>query len=346
MSTITKKVGKSGEKTYQVAIRLKGQKPVYKTFSALSRAKAWARKKEAELLIISEQNFSNPTLKEALAYYSDNYSKNAAKPEDEVRRANLFINSDMSSLRANEFKPNDVIQWIKTRTQKVKGDTAIRELTTLSNAIKVANVELNAGIYPEAVKEAKSYCRKNKLLVPSERREVRVSNSELETILNKSGSDALSDIAWFALYTGMRRGEIFNLEWSMLSTTDGKLTASLPASITKTSTARDVPILPVASEIIHSQVRQLHNNKVFSSFSDEGNISQAFTRAAQRAERPDINFHDLRHEATSRFFEMGLSTEQVMSITGHKDYRSIARYTHLSKESVTDALYKAAEGVK
>jgi len=28
--------------------------------------------------------------------------------------------------------------------------------------------------------------------------------------------------------------------------------------------------------------------------------------------------HDLRHEATSRFFEMGLSTEEVMRITGHK----------------------------
>ncbi|MHB8422318.1 MAG: tyrosine-type recombinase/integrase [Leptospirales bacterium] len=32
----------------------------------------------------------------------------------------------------------------------------------------------------------------------------------------------------------------------------------------------------------------------------------------------DITFHDLRHEATSRFFEKGLNPMQVSAITGHK----------------------------
>lgn len=45
----------------------------------------------------------------------------------------------------------------------------------------------------------------------------------------------------------------------------------------------------------------------------------------------------MRHEATSRFFEMGLSLMEVASITGHQDPRMLRRYTHLE---ATDLLKK------
>ena len=42
-----------------------------------------------------------------------------------------------------------------------------------------------------------------------------------------------------------------------------------------------------------------------------------------------LRFHDLRHEATSRLFEKGLSIMEVASITGHKSLAMLNRYTHL-----------------
>ena len=33
----------------------------------------------------------------------------------------------------------------------------------------------------------------------------------------------------------------------------------------------------------------------------------------------DLHFHNLRHEAKSRFFEMGLSVPEVALISGHQD---------------------------
>jgi integrase len=42
-----------------------------------------------------------------------------------------------------------------------------------------------------------------------------------------------------------------------------------------------------------------------------------------------LRFHDLRHEATSRFFEKGLNVMEVAAITGHRDLRMLQRYTHL-----------------
>ena len=56
----------------------------------------------------------------------------------------------------------------------------------------------------------------------------------------------------------------------------------------------------------------------------------AWVRARNKAEITDLRFHDLRHEAVSRFFEMGMSVPEVALISGHKDVRQLFRYTHLN----------------
>ena len=63
----------------------------------------------------------------------------------------------------------------------------------------------------------------------------------------------------------------------------------------------------------------------------------------QRYRRTDtgienMKFHDLRHEATSRFFEKGLNPVEVATITGHKDTRMLMRYTHLRAEDLVKKL--------
>ena len=60
----------------------------------------------------------------------------------------------------------------------------------------------------------------------------------------------------------------------------------------------------------------------------------AWNRARNKAGINDLRFHDLRHEAVSRFFEMGMSVPEVALISGHKDVRQLFRYTHLNPENV------------
>ena len=57
-------------------------------------------------------------------------------------------------------------------------------------------------------------------------------------------------------------------------------------------------------------------------------------RLIKRTGIVDLRFHDLRHEAISRFFEMGLSVPEVALISGHRDYRMLQRYTHLKAKDV------------
>jgi integrase len=64
----------------------------------------------------------------------------------------------------------------------------------------------------------------------------------------------------------------------------------------------------------------------------------AWKRLLNRSEIQSLHFHDLRHEAISRFFEMGLSVPEVALISGHRDYRMLARYTHLRTEDVAKKL--------
>ena len=63
-----------------------------------------------------------------------------------------------------------------------------------------------------------------------------------------------------------------------------------------------------------------------------------FLRLCRRLGIDDLRFHDLRHEATSRFFEKGLNPVEVATITGHKDTKMLMRYTHLRAEDLVARL--------
>ena len=52
----------------------------------------------------------------------------------------------------------------------------------------------------------------------------------------------------------------------------------------------------------------------------------------------DLHFHDLRHEAISRLFELGLNIPEVAVIPGHKDPRMLFRYTHVRAEELVKRL--------
>ena len=57
-----------------------------------------------------------------------------------------------------------------------------------------------------------------------------------------------------------------------------------------------------------------------------------------RAGVSGLRFHDLRHEAVSRFFEKGLNMPEVAAISGHRDPRMLMRYTHPKAEAIAAKL--------
>jgi integrase len=55
-------------------------------------------------------------------------------------------------------------------------------------------------------------------------------------------------------------------------------------------------------------------------------VTKTYSKAAERAGRSDLTFHDLRHVATTRLAPLHRDAVHLSKTTGHRDPRSLARY--------------------
>jgi integrase len=68
-------------------------------------------------------------------------------------------------------------------------------------------------------------------------------------------------------------------------------------------------------------------------------IIHAFRDAVSEKKFPDLRWHDLRHEAISRLFELtDLRDNEIMAITGHLTPALLTRYTHLRADRLGERL--------
>ena len=159
---------------------------------------------------------------------------------------------------------------------------------------------------------------KPKLNPPRERR-----LSEFEyTYLVKGNypQQTLRHIIEFAVETAMRGGEILNIK------PEHNKGQTLLIPETKNGHPRTIPLTKRALYI-------LENTQLPFPMSANA-VRLAWDRLKKKGNIKDLHFHDLRHEAISRFFEKGLSIPEVALISGHKDVRMLFRYTHLKAEDV------------
>ena len=168
---------------------------------------------------------------------------------------------------------------------------------------------------------------------PSKSRDRRLEDQEEKTLLKAAHEygGLITDIIIIAINTSMRRSEITALKWRNIDLQ--KRTARL--FDTKNGDNRTIPLNSDAVTVLKKQTRNL-NGYVFNIRPDS--ITQAFERVCKNANIKNLRFHDLRHEATSRFFELGLNIMEVSSITGHKDLAMLKRYTHLRAEDLVKKL--------
>lgn len=72
-------------------------------------------------------------------------------------------------------------------------------------------------------------------------------------------------------------------------------------------------------------------------------VANAWKRMCARAGIEDLRIHDLRHEAVSRAAESGLfpTVVDLQAFSGHRDVRSLLRYTHLCATQIAQTLDRA-----
>jgi len=161
-----------------------------------------------------------------------------------------------------------------------------------------------------------------------------------------------------ALETAMRKGELLDLRWKDIDFDKHQMKCKNKDPKGETL-VRYVPVSSRAIEILNQLPRSV-NGRVFQT--TENAIKLAFPRACKRACKhvhehesgknkkcrckgiEGLRFHDLRHEAISRFVESGLFTDvQVAAITGHKTLQMLKRYAHMRPSDLANLLDKAAQ---
>lgn len=130
--------------------------------------------------------------------------------------------------------------------------------------------------------------------------------------------------ATFALEMGCRRSEQYRLEWKDYDRALG----TIWLADAKNGRGRYILLTLVAQTVLDQLPGRAEGGKIFKITGDQ--LKQAFENARERAARhalvtgcPDLasvrtlRWHDLRHEAISRCFDAGWTSEQVMDFSGH-----------------------------
>ncbi len=332
---------------WQARVRLNGHDTKTKTFTTRAEALAWARATEQTLSTEppgeteAKQLAGAVLLRQGLLRYQDEITprKRGARIEHYIIRG--LLKDPIADLPIGKITAVDVTAWRNRRLKKVQSGTVLRAWNLLHHLFEVARREWGL-----AVDNPAHIARRPKPPIPRDRRLREGELEALDAACDATRTPWLKPLIYLAIDTGMRKGEILLMTWSDVNLADGHI--FIPAVNTKTSKARTVPLSPRARGYLEgltppdlksgsagTKYATACKARVFPITPNAAKLS--WQRTLKRAHIEDLHFHDLRHEATSRFFEMGLDTMEVAAITGHETLQ-LKRYTHIKTRRLVDRM--------
>ena len=325
MATIRKRGSK-----WEAQIRRKGHRTVSRSFDTQTDANTWARRIEVGLelgnLELPERSKTEIKLGDLVERYLAEVTKDKRGREPEEYRLRRFLTHPICSKRVTELKTEDFATYRDQRLRQVVPSSVKRELAVIQHMIEVAKSEWGIPLRDNPLSDLR-------LNVPNDQRDRRLQPGELDRILSAASATRtkhLSEIILFAIETGMRRGEIVSIRWRDVDLQR----RSVRLTQTKNGRPRSIPLSKAAMGLLPVQ-NGSHEDAEARVFPITGNaLRLAWERVKKRAGIEDLRFHDLRHEAISRFFEKGLSVPEVASISGHRDLRMLQRYSNARNEVI------------
>jgi len=314
---------------WQVQIRRQGHQSS-RTFRLRTDAKLWARQVEAELdrggLPTDSRRLRSHTLADLLRRYEAEVVPRKRSADREVYMLRVILRHPVAQVSLHLLTTTEIAKYRDHRLALVKSDTVRRELAIVRHCIEVARNEWGFVLPSNPVQQVKMPRAGN----PRQRRAYPGELEKLLTACEGSRSRWLPAIIQLAVETGMRRSELLAMRWE-----DVDLEArTVLLRNTKNGFPRTVPLSPRALNIMKEMPRR--GPTVFTISANA--LRLAWERLRRRAGVLELRFHDLRHEAVSRFFEKGLNVPEVAMISGHRDPRMLFRYTHPKPEEVAAKL--------
>jgi integrase len=311
---------------WRVKIRRAGLTAQTKTFNNRTHAQQWARSVESDLdkgIVVDRRTAQRLSLTEVLERYRREVTPTKRGSLDENLRLKAMAQRPFARIRMSALTSSHLAAYRDERLKVVSGATVNREFSVLSHAIDTARREWDVYLPTNPC----TLVRRPPQGRPRDRRLQGDEEQRLLAACRGARNKWLAHFVALAIETGMRRGELLGLSWDNVDFE--RRTAFLP--VTKNGESRGVPLSSRAVTVLRG-LPAASSGRVFGELTPLA-LRQSFNRATRRAAITGLRLHDLRHEATSRFFEKGLNVMEVASVTGHKTLQMLKRYTHLS---VTD----------
>ena len=255
-------------------------------------------------------------LSDLMIKYRDEVTPKKRSHHREITRINRLLTESIMQLPLSGFTPAKAATFRDRRLSDGPRTTEY-DLVLLRHAWNIAKVEWGWALCPNPLE-------KIKFLKPNPARERRLMPGEfvrLQAAASEMPCWYLWPIVELAIETAMRKGELLALQWSNIDL--DKAIGLLPQ--TKNGSSRWFPMSPRALEVLSTLPRT--DERVFPIGPDA--LRHGWDRLCRKGEIDGLRFHDLRHEAVSRLFEMNLTVPEETFISGHKTPSQLFRYAQI-----------------
>jgi len=336
----------SGYTKYRFDLRLNGKRERKLITCRKSAVKSLYREWENQIYSDITGNYSLfEKLDEYLKYSKDFKSEGTYLHEKTVIEdaMKVFFKKDM---KINDFRRShaeDFIQWRKHHVITKYGN--VRKKEKLSNATVNRTIAVASCFFNYCIR--KEYCIHNPFsmtkLKENNYREVNLSEEQINELLKKSYDidSMLYNVITIALFTGMRRGEIFSLEWTEVDFDNSVI--RLSHLKTKSKKRRFVPISDYLKDVLLS-IKNIHYDEkyVIADYTidilkkqwdkllvqiDFGTISNG----------TKLHFHDLRHVFSQTLLNSGVQLEDIQFLLGHQSFETTQkRYAMFARPDLNE----------
>lgn len=312
----TKRQLKSGK--WNIQVRVAGHKPVSSTFETETEADVWANTITRQL---KGDDGPVPTWREMGLLYCDLVLTGKASRHIKIGRVNLIGRHPSMDKPYNAITVSDINAFKASRSKKAGPATVRDDLVFVRRVFRWIDREARS----KGLEPVTNPAEWVSIPAPPPPRSKVVSDEELNLLMDAL-PEVMRPIVSLAFETAMRRSEIVKLRVKdihlaerFLDVVDGK------------EGDRSVPLSMRACQLLGDALKGLHhpNARLFPF------APRSVTQAVRRARRKvglseDVRLHQLRHTRCTLVARKGFNQAQIMMVTGHKDVRSVQRYTHLN----------------
>ena len=332
MAKPTKIKNKNGSTSYRIFVSntITGKRES-KTFSLRQLAIDWADKRLREIEHEVVHGVKNDFLiSDVINQYQAQFSKNYGRSKNyDIAR---LLNYDIADLMISKLSAKHIINHCIERNKEAKPQTVKNDVIWLRTILKAMSAVIGFNYPATAFDESDVVLKSEGLIGSADKRDRIPTNAELWKLSRYFWTKKRHylHIMWFAIFSARRLSEITKLRWDDIN------------HETRTIYVRDIKSpnkksLSLWSKLPRPAYKIVMRQPKCSEFIFPHNpitISARFSDACKFTGIEGLRFHDLRHEACTRLFKIGLSIQQVQKISLHQSWSSLSIYTNLKAGDV------------